>query len=303
MSLHLPAVEYVDRSENGVRYLEHGWPTELCRWHSHAEYELHLIIATRGRTFVGDYIGEFAPGDLFLVGPHVPHNWVTDDAEWAPHAVRDRLVQFGGEGLDQLHRTFPEFEELATLLELSGSGIYFEGFDSEEAEQRLVELRDSHGAARILKLLEFLTRLSEHADQRVLCDARAAQQATSGDERISLVVDHIVENFSEDLTLAQMSEMAGMSQSAFSRNFQKVTGKSFIQFLLRIRIGEACGMLHSTSIPISTICHEVGFQNLSHFNRQFQKLKSMTPSDYRTAARQQHAAARKPARGAVYERR
>ncbi|MAF00406.1 MAG: AraC family transcriptional regulator, partial [Geminicoccus sp.] len=40
MSIISPEIEYVDRSVESIRYLEHGWPTDLCRWHAHAEYEL-----------------------------------------------------------------------------------------------------------------------------------------------------------------------------------------------------------------------------------------------------------------------
>ena len=70
MSALTPQFEFVDRAGESIRYLEHGWPTDLCRWHSHPEYELHLILETQGKVFVGDYIGEFVPGTLFLIGPN-----------------------------------------------------------------------------------------------------------------------------------------------------------------------------------------------------------------------------------------
>ena len=73
---------------------EHGWPSDLCRWHSHREYELHLIAATRGKAFVGDYIGEFGPG-LFLTGP-IFRTTATDEVLSQEVPVRDMLVQFDG---------------------------------------------------------------------------------------------------------------------------------------------------------------------------------------------------------------
>ena len=76
MSILKPELEIVDRSIESVRYLEHGWPTDLCRWHAHIEYELHFIVGTSGTAFVGDYIGDFGPKSLFLTGPYLPHNWV-----------------------------------------------------------------------------------------------------------------------------------------------------------------------------------------------------------------------------------
>lgn len=92
MSIIEPEIEMVDRSSRSIRYLEHGWPTNLCRWHAHQEYELHLIVETRGKAFVGDYIGDFKVGDLFMTGPNLPHNWVTDKVWGEPVALRDNVV-------------------------------------------------------------------------------------------------------------------------------------------------------------------------------------------------------------------
>ena len=130
MSIIQPEFEYVDRAQESIRYLEHGWPTDLCRWHSHKEYELHLITATRGKAFVGDYIGEFGPGSLFLTGPDLPHNWITDEhGHPNPVEVRDMLVQFSQDSLDDLTRAFVEFKEMAPMWELAKSGIEFTGLD------------------------------------------------------------------------------------------------------------------------------------------------------------------------------
>ena len=79
--------------------------------------------------------------------------------------------------------------------------------------------------------------------------------------------------------------MAGMTEATFSRNFHAVTGHSFVEFLTRIRIGEACGMLYATDDQIIAIAQMTGFNNLANFNRHFQKLKGMTPSEYRDIAR------------------
>ena len=59
----------------------HGYPYRTVRWHFHPEYELHQVVATKGRYFVGDFIGEFEPGNLVLTGPNLPHNWVSDVPE------------------------------------------------------------------------------------------------------------------------------------------------------------------------------------------------------------------------------
>ena len=83
-----------------------------------------------------------------------------------------------------------------------------------------------------------------------------------------------------------------MSPTTFSRNFQTVTGNRFVEFVNRVRIGQACSMLYATDEQVSSICYGVGFQNLANFNRQFLKMKNMTPSQYRSIARSELAASK-----------
>ena len=103
--------------------------------------------------------------------------------------------------------------------------------------------------------------------------------------RIAQVVDHITKHFAEDMSLEMAADLACMSPTAFSRNFQKITGNRFLEFLNRVRVGQACSMLYATDQPVSVICYEAGFQNLANFNRHFMKMKNMTPTAYRALAR------------------
>ncbi len=291
MSIVQPEIEYVDRATETIRYLQHGWPTELCRWHSHVEYELHLIVATRGKAFVGDYIGEFRPGSLFLTGPNLPHNWITDNAETSsPIELRDMMVQFNHENVIKLLAAFSEFQEMNTMFELAKSGIEFVGFDPEIALSCLEEIREARGSERIVAFLKFLVHLNEHSEKKTLSVVSITQpEGSSKQARIGDVVDHVTNNFSKDFSLNIAAEMAGMSTATFSRNFQRITGNKFIEFVNRVRISQACSMLYATDEQVSAICFEVGFQNLANFNRHFLKLKHMTPSTYRELAQRELA--------------
>lgn len=287
MSIIVPTIEMVDRTTRSIRYLEHGWPTDLCRWHAHEEYELHLIVETRGKAFVGDHIGDFEPGYLYLTGPNLPHNWVTDEVFEKPILVRDMLVQFSRDSVEKLATGFPEFAQVNNMLMDAKSGILFEGFNATFARGHMESIRDHEGPERILAFIRFLVRLNEHAEKRALSVAKMFQPAGgSKHSRIGLVIDYIVENFKEDIPLAKAAEMANMTEVTFSRNFQTVTGHRFVEFVNRVRIGKACGMLYSTDDMIMSICHQSGFHNIANFNRQFLNLKGMTPTEYRETARQ-----------------
>ena len=289
MSILTPEFEYVDRAVESVRYLEHGWPTNLCRWHSHEEYELHLIVATKGKAFVGDYIGDFGPGSLFLCGPNLPHNWVTDDIG-APEVVdtRDMLFQFNQVSVDSLKEGFPEFRELDELLERSRGGIEFANFNLAFARKSLTDIRNAHGAMRVLKAMSFLLMIKDHPSQKRLSVANVSYpNFKTSTSSIAEVVDFITEHFAEDISLSKAADMAAMSQTAFARNFQKFTGSKFSEFVTRVRIGQACSMLQATDLRVATICHEVGYNNLANFNRHFLKIKQMTPSNYRDFVRRE----------------
>lgn len=286
MSIMTPEIEYIDRTTQSIRYLEHGWPTKLCRWHSHEEYELHLMIATRGKTFVGDFIGDFKSGSLYLTGPNLPHNWITDKVWQNPVEVRDMLVQFSHDSVEKLAEGFPEFGEVLQLLQLAQSGIEFEGFNPTFARGHMESIRDSKGPERILAFIRFLVRLNEHAEKKTLSVVSITQpQGNSKQVQIGKVVDYIVKNFADELSVESAAAIAGMSPTAFSRNFQAVTGNKFVEFVNRVRIGQACSMLYATENQITSICYESGFQNLANFNRHFLKMKKMTPSAYRELAR------------------
>tara|TARA_B100000768_G_scaffold155000_1_gene151894 strand:+ start:2230 stop:3114 length:885 start_codon:yes stop_codon:yes gene_type:complete len=283
-----PQFEVVDRSNRSIRYLEHGWPTDLCRWHAHEEYELHLIVETRGKAFVGNFIGTFEPGSLFLTGPNLPHNWVTDSVSTEKIEIRDMLVQFSQKSFEKLAEGFPEFGGIRKMLDLAASGILFEGFNATFARGHMEAIRDNIGPERILAFIRFLVRLNEHAEKVTLSETKLVNaDGNSKYARIGNIIDHILENFDDELNAIDAAEMAAMSLTTFGRNFSSVTGHSFVDFVNRVRIGQACGMLYASDDQVTSICFDVGFKNVANFNRHFLKIKGMTPSVYRETARKQ----------------
>ena len=118
-------------------------------------------------------------------------------------------------------------------------------------------------------------------------------EGNSKQARIGEVVDFITQNYADEISLEQAASMAAMSAPAFSRNFKKATGNNFVEFVNRVRVGQACSLLYATDDPVSAICYDVGFQNLANFNRHFLKMKDMTPTAYRELARSELAPSRK----------
>ena len=121
------ALGYEPPGDSWVRCLEHGYPTPLARWHRHEEYELHLIVETSGRAFIRDYVGSFSAGNVFLTGPGVPHNWVSDRLPLHGTPLRDLVMQFSGGPVCRARKIYPELRELAQMLERARAGVEFVG--------------------------------------------------------------------------------------------------------------------------------------------------------------------------------
>lgn len=277
-----PDLGYEPPGEVGfVRCLSHGFPTPLARWHYHDEYELHLITATSGKLFVGDWIGPFQPGQLVLTGPRLPHNWVSMDLPEGGVALRDLVIQFAHEPLVRASETIPEFSEVLPLLERAKHGIEFFGL-SEAAEAHWHKVKGARGLRRFNAFCEFLADLAACTDYRLLSSVQlqSDDDATSLDQ-IDAVVSRITDHLAEPHSAAALAAELGMSESRFSRFFRRATGNTFTDFVNRVRISRACQLLMDTDQQITHICYEVGFNNVANFNRRFLEIKGMTPSEFR----------------------
>lgn len=99
-------------------------------------------------------------------------------------------------------------------------------------------------------------------------------------DKLKPVIKHVELHYSEPTTVADMAALAGFSESHFMRFFKETFGVSFITYLNDYRLSMAARMLLSTEDTILEISQQVGFENLSHFNRQFKKKYNKTPSQY-----------------------
>ncbi len=284
MSVLAPELEVVDTSGSSLRYLEHGWPTKLCRWHCHEECELHLVLESSGKALIGDHIGRFSPGQLFLTGPMLPHNWVSTSKGRIEIPVRDMLVQFARGTLTRAADAIPEFGQFEELFDMSERGIEFVGFDPGEAKGRLESIRDASGLQRLSNFLGFLIRLRNWPDKRLLSSVRLAPKG-NGDahDRIGRVVDHVVGHFDGELDATSMAQIAGMNRKTFSNQFRIQTGNRFKDFVNRVRVGQACVLLLESNLQISAVGQEVGYRNMANFNRNFLRYVGMSPSEFRRA--------------------
>lgn len=274
-------VVQIGRSES-FKAWEHGYPYHTVRWHFHPEYEIHHVVATSGHYFVGDFIGNFEPGNLVLTGPNLPHNWVSEVTADTKVPLRSRVLQFTEEFIADAMALLPELSACQDLLETSRRGALFSAATAELAAPLLAELVTAQGIRRIEAFLGLLGVLSR-ADATTLTSASylpdpSGFMSTGINEALAYINANLTEQFSE----ADLAEIAGLSASAFSRSFRRHTGQALVKYVNRLRINLACQLLMGPSeMKITDVCFSSGFNNISNFNRQFQVQKGMTPSRFR----------------------
>lgn len=282
-----PEFEWVDQQgDESIRYLDHGYPSPLVRWHYHEEYDLHLITATSGKVFVGDYIGNFSPNSLILVGPNLPHNWISQLDKGERVELRDRVINFSHEFVKGCESFFPEARLLAPFWERAQYGIEFLNPDSITRAVELFEnIATSSGFRRLTRFWTLIELLAGIDDYRVLS---SSTYIPITDEkilhRLNQAVNYIFESYDTGISLEEVADHVNMGPTYFSKFFRKATGQRFTEFVNTLRINKACEHLAHTDEPITEICFSVGFNNIANFNRRFFHLKKMTPSDYRKAS-------------------
>jgi AraC-like DNA-binding protein len=98
------------------------------------------------------------------------------------------------------------------------------------------------------------------------------------------VVAYVREHYAERTSLDELAERCGVNPTHLSRSFRQTTGTPLFEFINRIRIQKACGLLKRTDLTVLEIAVSVGYNNVSFFNRYFRKLMRMSPREYRAGS-------------------
>lgn len=246
------------------------------KWHYHPEYELTYIIKGSGYRIVGNSYDHFSDGDLVLLGSNLPHTWSSKlDEDVKSDAV---VIQFSKEFISP----FLELNEsmlIKNMLETSIRGISFKA--NEELVSKIIELTQTEGVDRILKLISILDVLSIKQGTLIAPNTFHNVVSKKSEMRINKVCLFIQNNFYNKISLKEVANLIYLTESNFCKFFKKATGKTYSDYLNEIRINEARRLLVQSDKTISQISYECGFETLSYFNRVFLNKKGMTPSIYR----------------------
>lgn len=235
-------------------------------------------------------------GDSFILPPYISHKTILQkDAsiiccEFALETFQLR----GDESLGDLKDT---------LLDLSFMNFFFAGkeklkpkFTVNPASQQLVErlmksiLTEYETEAlyskqfiqlHILEILLIYARAyRDHPDHRETTQIYGRYRST-----IEQTIRFVNENYQKPISLDDMCRVSMISRTYFCYLFKMLTGRTFVNYLCKVRIEHATALLETTDKPITELCYEVGFNDLTHFSRTFKKAVGVSAREYRLLKR------------------
>ena len=274
-----PIIEHLPLSDDTSFVARtHRTPNFEMPWHQHIEHEIILFTEGAGLSFIGNYVGEFEVGDIFFLGVNLPHTFKKSD-NLITSAV---VVHFRDDFWGKEFLNLPESKEIQQLLNMSVQGMKITGKSKELLSPLIRFLEKEKGFRRIITLCECLDILSKKKEFTLLSTQEVKLVNNKTRERIDRIFQYTMENFRDSIQLSTVADIADMSIPAFCNYFKKSTKKKYIDFVNEVRIGYACKQLtDNTQTTVEGICYESGFNTLANFNKQFLKVKGMTPSRYR----------------------
>jgi len=250
-------------------------------WHYHNEHELVYYLKGKGTRVVGDNLSEFKKQDLVLVGAGLPHLWKNSE-ELEAEGLDALIVKFdtNQKGLNILEAS--EFNDISKLLQRAQAGIKFSENTAQKVHDILMAMLMADEAMKIILLLQLLNELSHCEEYSMLASPEfSLLQPNSEEYRLNRIVEFLSTNYTQPLTLDDISNKAAMTPNSLCRFFKTRTNRTIFQYLNEFRVGKACELLINGKLSISEVCFETGFNSLTSFNRVFKDIKNVTPRDFK----------------------
>ena len=252
--------------------------------HQHEEFELNFIQnAKNAQRIIGDHIEVISDCELVFIGPNLQHGWFNHKCK--SKEIKEITIQFHRDLFDEKFLSRNQMHFIKNMFEKSLRGVLFSKETINNITPRLIALTKTQGFDSVLELVSILHDLSTSKNIRVLSDSSFSNiiNFSYGSRRVEKVLEYINKNFSNDINLTEASKIASMTQISFSRFFKSRTGRTFIDTVNEVRLGQASRMLIDTTHNITEVGYKCGFNNMSNFNRLFRKKKGCTPKEFREA--------------------
>jgi AraC-like DNA-binding protein len=255
-----------------------------CTWHYHNNYEISFITEGSGKRIVADSMEEFQPGDLVFIGKNIPHVWIADKNTTALTQRKLEMVylQFTDDVLNPGILLLPEFKNIANALLLSERGIRIKDNTLNEVSNLMLQLPYLNNFDRMIVFLELMNIIGGSKSYTLLAsNDYINKRFSTKNKRIEAIHQYLMNNYHQEVDLAAIADMVNMAEGSVCRFFKSQMGLTIFEYLNKLKVDFAKQLLMDKNLSIAEVAGDSGFNNLSHFNKQFKKVTNLQPTEYR----------------------
>lgn len=286
-------------NEQGKELREHGgaafpiahysgdWSAASVPLHWHGELEAGFVTAGRVTLCVGPEQSVLHEGEGFFINSGIPHAFLRSEdgpsrqcsVVFDPSLVGGRFdsvfwLRYVQPVTSAASLPWMRFNPECSWCADAARAIQ-QAWRACEEEAPAYELEVRHALSRMLALL---------ADHLPQAHPTQARRIARDNERIRIMLDYIQQNYTGELTMAEIARSAMISQSECLRCFRNTIGQTPIQYLKNYRIQRASEQLQSSTRKICDIGADCGFREMSYFAKAFREIMGVTPGEYRKQA-------------------
>ena len=267
------------------RHIQNGYPDIMYHWHP----ELEIVVVHKGTASYHISYDTFASqaGDIIFIQPTVMHSiHPIGNEEEITTTFRIHLDNLGRNTIETFSQRYIQPLHSGHFHLTPRIGPTDTGYEAiHDCLLSLFAIIEEQGLyydmllkAKLHELLYLLFK-HRHVNRHYTDDTYQKYQ------KLKDLIHFLQEHYAEEITVDQLASDFGYSKNHFMSIFKLHTGSSCMDFLLQLRLNKACEALIQSTAPIAEIARQVGFTNLSNFNRQFKQRYHMTPNQYRKQAK------------------
>lgn len=252
--------------------------------HRHPEVQITLIVRGEGVLVANDYVGNFATGDVFVLGKELAHVFRSDANYFAADSDLEVLgisLFFDEKYFGEHFWNLNEMDAVRRLVRDAAGGLRITGTARSAVAQHLLAIRYQTGLEKMVTFFSILHQLSTGGEYRRLSLTEALFHThTYDNERMHAIVQYTFQSYQEPIAIETVARLANLTPEAFCRYFKLRTRKTYLRFLHEVRINQACKLLLQNNLSVEEVAFQTGFNNRANFNRVFKMLVGKTPSAY-----------------------
>ncbi len=246
-------------------------------WHD----EVEIIYLNRGTlsVYISGECYDLVENDILIVNTNMVHHMISEDRDTLYHAYLFPLdyLSFAKKDYAELLYVQPLVENDRVLPTVIGQDKpCYENIKKLVVQLIELDKERSEGYQLLTKsiLYQFLYDIYK-------CELMQKSNKNRKQSVDRIMVEYLEQNYQKHIALEEVADRVNMSKNYFCRYFKQHFGKTFIEYLVQLRIEKACILLEKNRLSVLEVALEVGYSNISYFNKCFKQIVGMTPSRYR----------------------